>query len=74
VRRRIVTPEVQIDEGYRAAPVQLERTVNGYPLFFHTRWDGWAFSIALEPGVDACATESPHGGYYEEGGYGEAGR
>lgn len=68
-------PDIQMDlSGYGHCPVQLEGTVNGHPFYFHARWDGWCFSIALDPLADRYTMSSSEGGFYREGDYGPKGK
>ena len=67
-------PDIQMDvSGYSHYPVQVEGTVNGLPFYFYARWDGWCFSIALNPSVDVYTMSSSDGGFYREGDYGPKG-
>jgi hypothetical protein len=56
------------------APVEARGTIYGKPFFFHARWDGWGFAVALDSGIDPRGiARNDARSYYLEGAYGQPG-
>ena len=65
-------PDIHIDLIRGSGPVVGRGTIDGMPFYFHARWDGWSFSLALHPDVDPQGiTMSSERAFYVEGDYGQ---
>jgi hypothetical protein len=67
-------PQIQIEFLGGLAPVEARGMIGDKPFFFHARWDGWGFAIALDPTIDPRGiARSDKQSYYVEGEYGSPG-
>jgi hypothetical protein len=56
-----------------ACPVQIEGTIDGYALYFRSRWDTWRLAIAPTLDEAVAAGQTANLVFYHEGSVGDSG-